>query len=55
MQEKVDMYQKMSIETIQELEAKDEQIKKLKKDLHSKISGMCRQSRHVVRFVKHFS
>ena len=51
--EKADMYRKILLETIQELEAKQEQIKKLesmKRDPHRETSGMCTFNKCIVTF-----
>ena len=43
--EEADMYKKVSLGTMKELQAKDEQIMKLesmKRDLHLEKSGMCK-------------
>ena len=51
--EKADMYLKILLGTIQELEAKEEQIKKLesmKRDPHNETSGMCIFNKSIVTF-----
>ena len=51
--EKADMYQKILLGTIQELEAKEEQIKKLesmKRDPHQEMSGMCTFNKGIVTY-----
>ena len=51
--EKADMYQKILLGTIQELEAKEEQIKKLesmKRDPHQETSGMCTFNKGIVTY-----
>ena len=52
-QEKAAMYQKILLGTMQELSAKEEQIKKLesmKRDPHCETSGMCTFNKGVVTF-----